>query len=532
MRESVVRSIVVAVVAAVVLLSSSVRADWITHAVISERAGIDSLERFLVLTDTVALHFYGEPTIPLGDISGDGIGDILIVRNSGNGIVPAYSYVVFGDHEPTGESQAELIGPRAGSNTVGDLNGDGFIDIGGFVGTVGAEAFRVYFGGPSLDDSADFVLNGILFPYPSPAVDLDDDGILELPVATDINGGPVNIYKASPVLDTIPDWVIADTSRGFGNSLGVGDFNGDGYQDLVISAYRNRDTCLIKFYWGGPDFDTVADHVMRSTKLRLGEILLPLDDFNGDGYDDLLICGSTNEPYGIYFGGPEFDDSLDVVINWRGGYYVPTSADVAGDVNNDGYPDLVVGYDFGEEVNLYLGGPDIDSVMIADVYMSNLLINGENGFLGSFGYYVAGIGDFNGDGADDFVALSRTYDPCCWVGQIHFFAGWNGTATDVTQEHEPGLPSEYHLSQNFPNPFNPSTTIEFELPERCDVSLAVFNVLGQKLVELVRGEMAAGHHTVVWDGRGDNGEVLPSGVYFYRISSDQFTESKKMLLLK
>jgi len=90
-----------------------------------------------------------------------------------------------------------------------------------------------------------------------------------------------------------------------------------------------------------------------------------------------------------------------------------------------------------------------------------------------------------------------------------------------------GLPDSYALDQNYPNPFNPSTQISFSLPSSGNVSLSVFNVLGQKVVTLVDGEMVAGNHVVEFDG-----SALASGMYFYRIDTDSFSETKKMVMLK
>jgi hypothetical protein len=94
------------------------------------------------------------------------------------------------------------------------------------------------------------------------------------------------------------------------------------------------------------------------------------------------------------------------------------------------------------------------------------------------------------------------------------------------------VPMNYSLAQNYPNPFNPTTTIGFALPMAGDVKLDVFNLLGQKVKTLVNTEMLAGEHKVVWDGTTDAGTRVASGVYFYRLSTDQFTDTKKMLMLK
>ncbi len=111
-------------------------------------------------------------------------------------------------------------------------------------------------------------------------------------------------------------------------------------------------------------------------------------------------------------------------------------------------------------------------------------------------------------------------------------AVWNFTITDV--EKDPyGIPTEFALGQNYPNPFNPTTTIRFDLPKEAPVTMEVYNVLGVRVRTLLAGEtISAGRHTMMWDGRDDNGNAAPSGVYLYRVSASDFHASKKMTLLK
>jgi len=94
------------------------------------------------------------------------------------------------------------------------------------------------------------------------------------------------------------------------------------------------------------------------------------------------------------------------------------------------------------------------------------------------------------------------------------------------------LPTEFALAQNYPNPFNPSTQISFDLPVTSNVQLVVFNVLGQEVKSLVNEEMTAGTKIVTWDGTNAAGNSVASGLYFYRISADKFSASKKMMLMK
>lgn len=102
---------------------------------------------------------------------------------------------------------------------------------------------------------------------------------------------------------------------------------------------------------------------------------------------------------------------------------------------------------------------------------------------------------------------------------------WSAGATGV--EDQFNSVSDYRLSQNYPNPFNPSTSISFSIPNKANVSLKVFDLLGSQIAELVNGEMEAGSYNVEF-----NAANLPSGIYFYKIQSDNYSETKKMVLLK
>jgi hypothetical protein len=92
---------------------------------------------------------------------------------------------------------------------------------------------------------------------------------------------------------------------------------------------------------------------------------------------------------------------------------------------------------------------------------------------------------------------------------------------------QPELPSKVRLRPNYPNPFNPTTQIEFALPESQPVTLEVYNTLGQRVRTLLDKQMPAGNHSVTFDAAG-----LPSGVYLYRLQADKVQRSQKMLLVK
>jgi len=94
------------------------------------------------------------------------------------------------------------------------------------------------------------------------------------------------------------------------------------------------------------------------------------------------------------------------------------------------------------------------------------------------------------------------------------------------------LPKEFALRQNAPNPFNPSTSISYDLPKACNVELDIYNVLGQNVKTLVSGYQEAGSQSIIWDGTDNTGSSVASGIYFYRITAGDFSATKKMMMLK
>lgn len=100
-----------------------------------------------------------------------------------------------------------------------------------------------------------------------------------------------------------------------------------------------------------------------------------------------------------------------------------------------------------------------------------------------------------------------------------------------------GVPREYALSQNYPNPFNPETTIRYSLPQASEVTLKIYNVLGQRIRTLVDGRKEAGNYSIQWDGLSDRGQNVSSGVYFVEIRASvegklEFVQRRKMLMMK
>ncbi len=138
--------------------------------------------------------------------------------------------------------------------------------------------------------------------------------------------------------------------------------------------------------------------------------------------------------------------------------------------------------------------------------------------------------DNDGSGWDGNLAWSPFNTDHAWQTPTEWSYTWIGDTTDVVSVvnyTDNRLPKSYRLEQNYPNPFNPTTSIAYALPHPGMVTLTVFNMLGQKVAELVNQYQTAGNYNVNWDAAG-----VPSGIYFYQLTSGVYTQTKKMLLVK
>ena len=141
--------------------------------------------------------------------------------------------------------------------------------------------------------------------------------------------------------------------------------------------------------------------------------------------------------------------------------------------------------------------------------------------------------DFNGSVTFGFTSkgVNRNIDFELVSANVDDIEGL-AVATNLEDLTMKALPTVYSLSNNYPNPFNPTTTIEYSIPQSGNVEIAVFNATGQKVRTLVNERQDASFYKVVWDGKNDTGESVASGLYIYRLVSGSFNKIEKMTLLK
>ncbi len=419
---------------------------------------------------------FGKSVANAGDINNDGYDDVIV-----GAPYDGKAYIFFGSAEPDnipdvilGEDEDKFYFGHSVS-TAGDVNNDGFSDV--IVGTKGNEKAYIFLGSDNMDNSPDVILSGnedsFYFGYSvSTAGDLNNDGYSDVLVSSQENSGAVYVFNGSDEMDNLYDHILLGEGREsrFGNSISTaGDINNDGYDDILVGAIGDN---LVSIYLGNETMGNVADIKISSRGFAvstagdinndgfddfmissLGKVLLfygatslnkiadktiigdpaehsfgysisNANDLNNDGFDDFIIgsparYNSNIAKVYIYYGGDEIDDSASIVID--GNYHdsFGTSVSSAGDMNADGYNEVIIGaqsfYDDKGRADIHLGSIEMDEVV--DI---SLFDEGSENFLG---YTLSNAGDVNSDGFDDIIIGAKGFDS--FKGRAYLYFGSN-----------------------------------------------------------------------------------------------------------
>gem|GEM_PF-3354209 len=511
--------------------------------VASANSAVDSSDVIFHFRGTDPASYAGFSVSSIGDINGDGYDDIAAAV-----AVPPSLCIFYGGDTPDIQPDMVFDG-MARPNPPIDMDGDGIDDVivsGLYTANYNQHGIiRFYKGyGDSLgSEPYDSLLPGYLnygFGWPLAAGYIDDDSLGDIVTWRWELGstGYVYYFRGKPHMDTIPDWSFVEAGGDHDiRFLDLIDFDGDTHLDIAIALSENNDTLGYVYVFRGPDFQQSPDFILgypTELALKYGDAcphkyfadwaMSNIGDVNGDGWDDLGVNYCYHGV--IYFGGPEADTVFDAELQYMAVDYAGV-----GDINGDNYSDLATG---GCElsrhgtVDIYPGGPGFNAVI--DDYVSSKDLPPAD--LEYIGYRVSSAGDFNGDGFNDILFSCRNFT-IRQPGDVFVVKGGPDIATDVSEHSPATLPGPDYRLSNFPNPFNGQTEISFELSERATVSLTVYNVLGERVAQLIEGKvLSAGEHVYSWDtDSGEHGR-LPSGVYFSVLDIDGVTNSTKMLLLK
>ncbi len=261
-----------------------------------------------------------------------------------------------------------------------------------------------------------------------------------------------------------------------------------------------------------------------------------LGDVDNDGYEDLgILLGLTCGHPMVYFGGNPPDTSAPLTLGE--GSSRSYNFTYAGDVNKDGFPDVISGdVCWGTQwgaVEIYLGSSNFNAVKDKWITADDLPPD----FIEDFGRSVACAGDINGDGVDDIIASSDNFPfESNHRGEVFIFAGDSSISTGVSDDEfdDVNRPDGFFLAQNYPNPFNPNTVIRYSLNVSSSVSitLKIYNVLGQEVETLVDEWQPTGDYRAIWNGKDDYGREVATGIYFYQLKAGNQGKTKRLLLLK
>ncbi len=192
----------------------------------------------------------------------------------------------------------------------------------------------------------------------------------------------------------------------------------------------------------------------------------------------------------------------------------------AGDVNGDGYNDFVLNFAYTKSFCLVLGGPNISN-------NNPVAFEGNGDAADGYPQKVVNIGSYNNLKTTDFVAISSAHQKDNW-GTAELYIGQPVKTVTSIKDHG-SLPAYTKLLNNYPNPFNPSTVISYELESKSQVSLKVYDILGNEIASLIKEQQTVGKHEVMFDAAKYH---LASGVYFYELCANAIIIQKKMLYVQ
>ncbi len=413
-------------------------------------------------------------------------------------------------------------------------------------GVTGENKYGVYNGTePEANMSWDFLTepNIDFRPYSLQVEDIDSDGQNELIVGIRQGGRgrEVIVIAVEGQVAGFGSWVTEYNLQGLTGggmyNVTTGDLDGDGKKEIYAFVWNMFSLHIIEAT--GPNTYELVNSLTELFTTDYGALdAVRVTDVNNDGVNEMYIAAT--EPENAIFAITNITDvsaitAADVKLvghlpKQAGGKLRTLYVD---DPDQDEKLDLMIGGEMnGQIFDLeYSGaGSPLDSAswnlnIAFDIFEYSGFSPDSANTVTPRLFYGCPAGDMDGDGKKEYVFVNYKTSFSVWAGDAYVWVVEADKATGV--EDEVVMPETNYLAQNFPNPFNPSTTINFNVQKSENVKLTVYDMLGREVATLVNGNLTAGQHSYSFDAT-----KLSSGMYMYRLTIGAWQQTKKMMLVK
>ena len=444
--------------------------------------------------------------IAIGDVTGDDRLEIIVLTRIGHVVVVCPSGAVLYSKE------LDFVGMSTASPVIADLRGDGTNQI------IVASMRNIYV----LNGNDLSVWNNYPVVHASVGIvgqlavgDVNNDGTKNIVFTTNAQGG------ASPSIHAL-DPITGQNISGFPVSgltltvMGPSLVNLDDELDLeIVYAGNLTANCPITVIKSNGE-------ILRQTTIPARVTTeIAISDLDRDGVPLLVFGDSAGN---LHVMTPNLQHIQGFPVNVGNAI---DSSPVFADVTGNGKRDIIFGDNQGFIHIVDINGKHLPGYPIR-------LINSTLRTSPWVGMFDGGTVLYNTPNGVSSINLKNPVSHPSWArlrGSLGNTADFNDSKP-VSEGNITVPMGIFALQQNFPNPFNPQTTIRFEVPKEAMVTIDIFNIRGQRVKRLINDNLSAGIHQVVWTGHDENGNTMSSGIYFYRMQSDSFVETRRMLLIK